>query len=531
MGEEIELSFDAANGGTAVTMSNAVPSTEGAKPRTVPPPEDDEEAYVGGGDVDKHGKPEQCPGEVEQKPKELIEEMKKDNPTSVFGAGIEAVKYLCSSVLLVVCVIIVHAAMFTKQTTATADMGIHPAGAFFIFWSLIIWLGMMEGGQGALVGLQSIDKALYKESHRHALMSTSLVHKGDNMERFIIGRQCLVVVVVTVLNMIGSSVKGASVLGLPDIAAQIFLASGVAMILTTIMIGQLAAQINAANCMLDFINTYFMLFTSYISLGIEFSGLLHCVYLVQIVFAKITSTPIQSDEPPRTAPQNFFFWTRVLMSCAILGFSFAVTLVALFEGKTGMWEGVPASVSVIIFFLLMFIVGMMEGMQIALFAVLNMPDEELENHAFAQKVCRLVFSGSNLQAFLIGRQIFVATCTFIIARIASPKYEEGDKNIFDVSDDFQAFLNTGLTGAVINTIIGSLAWRIIASSFPVAFLSNPLIYMIARVCLILEASGLCSGAWLLAWIQKKIMGYQRDEIYIRTAEERAALDKELENEA
>ena len=50
----------------------------------------------------------------------------------------------------------------------------------------------------------------------------------------------------------------------------------------TIMIGQLTAQVNAANCMLDFINSYFMLFTNYVSLAIEFSGLLHSVYLVQI---------------------------------------------------------------------------------------------------------------------------------------------------------------------------------------------------------------------------------------------------------
>ena len=61
------------------------------------------------------------------------------------------IKFIYSSALLVFCLIVIHAAVFTNQTTATADFGLHPAIAFFIFWFLIVWwLAMMEGGQGAL---------------------------------------------------------------------------------------------------------------------------------------------------------------------------------------------------------------------------------------------------------------------------------------------------------------------------------------------------------------------------------------------
>jgi hypothetical protein len=49
-----------------------------------------------------------------------------------------------------------------------------------------------------------------------------------------------------------------------------------------------------------------------------------------------------------------------------------------------------------------------------------------------------------------------------------------------------------------------------------------LVYVFLRICLLLEATGLCAGAWVLAYIQKKILHYQRDEVYIGTAEERAA---------
>jgi len=271
-------------------------------------------------------------------------------------------------------------------------------------------------------------------------------------------------------------------------------------------------------------------FVTYVSLGIEFSGLLHSVYLVQYIFAAITGTPIESKEPERSAVQNVFFWVRVLVSCAILGFAFAVTLSALFDGKTAMWDGVPSAVSVVLLFILMCFVGMMEGMQIAMFAVLNMPEEELAQYTVCKANCDLTFSGQNLQAFLIGRQICVTVCMFVVARITTLNIEIGvDKNIFGVSDGLQEFFNTGLLGAIITTIVASLAWRIIASSFPVAFLSNPLIYVIIRLCLLLEASGLCSAAWLLALIHKQIAGFQPDDVYIGTSEERNAANNNKED--
>jgi len=85
----------------------------------------------------------------------------------------------------------------------------------------------------------------------------------------------------------------------------------------------------------------------------------------------------------------------------------------------------------------------------------------------------------------------------------------------------RTFFNTGLLGSVILTIIGSLAWRIIASSFPLAFMSNPLIYMIIRICLIFESTGIASAAWLLALIHKTIARYQTDDTHIRKAREKS----------
>merc|ERR1719215_2000391 len=111
-----------------------------------------------------------------------------------------------------------------------------------------------------------------------------------------------------------------------------------------------------------------------------------------------------------------------------------------------------------------------------------------------------------------------------IARVTSVSIEDGESNIFDANQGWQELFNTGLLGAFITTIVASISWQLVASAFPIAFLSNPITYILLRWCLFLEATGICQGAWVLAAIHKKIAGFQRDEVYIGTAEERAKQD-------
>ncbi len=87
---------------------------------------------------------------------------------------------------------------------------------------------------------------------------------------------------------------------------------------------------------------------------------------------------------------------------------------------------------------------------------------------------------------------------FVIAHITTLDVNDDETNIFGVSDALQEFFNTGVLGSIITMIVASLAWRIVASSFPIAFLSNSLINLIILLCLLLEASGVGSMAWELS---------------------------------
>jgi len=386
-------------------------------------------------------------------------------------------------------------------------------------------LSMVEGGQASLVGLPPVEMELYHKSHPTSYKIMSIINKGDTLDRYLMGRQFMVLALVFVESLCAGTIDNTMlVLGMPIIVNKMFVDTGLAVFFMTAMIGKISAQVNASRCMLDYVNNFFAYFTMSTARLIEASGLLHCCYPVQMFFAMASGTPLESKEPPRTDEQNFFFWFRVAYSTAILAFAFAVTISAILNDQTTMWEGVPPIVTVILFFVFMSIVGMLEGMQIAFFAVARMTEEERSRSAWAKRTCDILFFGEarNLPGFMIGRQMCVTLCFFIIARVTTVKLNPGDPNIFGVSDGVQKFFETGLLGALITTIVASIVWQLVASAFPMAFLSTPITYILLRFCLGLEWTGLCQGSWVIARVQRRVTTMKRDEVYIGTAEERAA---------
>ena len=440
------------------------------------------------------------------------------NITTICGAF----KAFYSIGLLVFSIVIIMGIIATKETELSHKVS--PSIAFSALWVAIICLSVIEGSLASLIGLAPVDREIYKDSHPIAYKITSIVHEGDNLQRYIIGRQFMVVLIVFVVNMSGAPVQGAELWGYPPIVVDIFLGSGLAMILFTCMVGQLNSQVNASHCMLDFINNYFALFLFSVAMMIEISGLLHVSYLVQMLVSWLSKKPVESKEEHRNLGQNTLFFGRCLMSLAILIFCFIVTLEALFRGQTTLWKCVPSYVAVTVFFVLMPILGMLEASHIAFFAAAKLRSSERGDSYFAMKTCEVLFNGEglNLPAFMIGRQLCVVSCMLFVARVTSID-TKGGENIFGVPDGVQALLNTGFLGALIVTITGSIVWQLVAAAFPIAFLNNPITYTLLHLCLSLEKTGICAGAWILALTHKKLAGFNRDEVYIGTADERAEI--------
>jgi silicon transporter len=454
-----------------------------------------------------------------------------DHKSHGVNSPLDKIRIVISLALLTFSIVTVLALISTGNTQLARD--VHPAAAGIILWTLIIWMTMVEGGQCSMVGLRPVDRELYRESHPITYKITGWGHKGDNLDRYLMGRQFMVIFINFTIGLCGAPLSGAEVLGLPDWVSAIFLGSGIAMVLQNVIVGQLTSQCNASHMMLDYINNYFMVFTYWIAALIEITGVMHTSYLIRYMVYWAAGKPVESNEPPRTGITFAFFWGRVLFSMAILGFALAVTIEALYRGKTSAWEGLPNTVSLILFFVLMCCVGLFEGMQIAFFAVSNLPKSERGDSKLALKTCECLFKngGRNLPGFMCGRQMTVTLCFFVIARVTTINIVIGeDENIFGVSDPIQNFFNLGFMGAITTTILGSIAWQLVAGSFPIAFLGNPVVYVFLQFALLLEATGICSAAWFLAVLQRKASGFQFDEVYIGSPEERAAKGHADDNE-
>lgn len=213
--------------------------------------------------------------------------------------AIRYIKYTLSLLLLGYCLNLIRAGIFARETPVAEAT--NPIIAFGVMWILILWLGILEGGQGSLVGLQPIDGAMYQDSHAFAHQCTSMVYQGDNLNRFIVGRQFLVVLVVFCINLCCTVVDDAQLPGFDKEVVSALLESGLAAMLITVILGQLAAEVNATNCMLDFINSRAMVVTTWFCLAIETSGLLHATYLVKCFFSFFTnSTPCQESHRSNT---------------------------------------------------------------------------------------------------------------------------------------------------------------------------------------------------------------------------------------
>lgn len=239
-------------------------------------------------------------------------------------------KNFYSTCLLVFSIAIIMAVIFQEDTKLSRD--VHPGLAFVMVWGCLIWLNMVEGGQGSLVGLPPVRQSLYQESHPMAYKCCKLCHKGDNLDRYLMGRQFMVLIIVFMTNLSAAPLPDTIVFG-NELITNIFLGTGLSMILLTACAGQLNSQVNASHCMLDYINNFFALFTLWVAMGIEFSGLLHSSYLIQNVCSVFSGKPIESNEPPKEGGTLLFFWVRVLFSCFCLGFALAVTFTALFKGR------------------------------------------------------------------------------------------------------------------------------------------------------------------------------------------------------
>lgn len=453
------------------------------------------------------------------------------------------IRYWMSAGAVSFCLAILFVIVGNQDTKS----GMHGVPAVLIWWFMLFYLSCLEGVQAALVALKPLDPEVYRVSHPITHQCTALAFKGNYLDKFIVGRQFLVVFVVFMIGYTTTYDEDKlKITGNPFQLVDGFMTglvkTGFVSALTTIVIGQLVSQIVASRCNIDYLNYRFQFYGVFgVCLFVEWIGLMHFVYLIQKAVVQLRGT----DEAKRKQVENqgnpVFFWSRVVISTGVLGLCFAIVVASLFNGDTNLKTTIPEmpnGVGFVVFLALCLLVHCTEGLQVALFAMQKMDPKEFEVHAGAKANGEVAFSGTNLQGFLIGRQALTALSMFMLSLICSVQGDltetttqllangtsvtivNDGRTILGLGDGFSgAFIETGLVGAVVLTMIASLSGQVIASAFPLSFCGFPGMWIVLYACLFVEFVGLTHFSWPLADGVEYAMGkyMQPDQVYIKAS--------------
>merc|ERR1711936_1092660 len=104
-----------------------------------------------------------------------------------------------------------------------------------------------------------------------------------------------------------------------------------------------------------------------------------------------------------------------IFSLASLLFSGVVVCYSIVEQKTSMWKEVPGWASLLIFIFVLWLLGVMEGLQIALVELKRQnPETYKETYPTAYRLGQQASMGDNIEKFLMGRQVNSIKCHIII---------------------------------------------------------------------------------------------------------------------
>ena len=166
-----------------------------------------------------------------------------------------------------------------------------------------------------------------------------------------------------------------------------------------------------------------------------------------------------------------------------------------------MWKEVPGWLSLIIFIFVLFLLGVMEGLQIALVELKRQkPESYKDSYPKAYRLGQYAMKSDNIERFLMGRQVFVVCSVFFSAKLTTIHGNSESGFLFYVPDWVQAlFLETGLLACVVVVIVAQLMPQIVASLYPTQFLELVVMRPAYWACIILETSGITHICWVLAW--------------------------------
>ena len=148
----------------------------------------------------------------------------------------------------------------------------------------------MEGLQIALVELKRLNPDYYKTSHPTAYKLGQIACRGDNIEKFLMGRQVFVVCSVffaAKLTTIHGRTEEGFLFYVPAWVQAVFLETGLLACVVVVIVAQLMPQIVASIYPVQFLELLVMRPAYYACIGLELCGFTHFCWVLAAGMARL----------------------------------------------------------------------------------------------------------------------------------------------------------------------------------------------------------------------------------------------------
>jgi hypothetical protein len=411
-----------------------------------------------------------------------------------------------------------------------------------VFWVMLWWIALLEGCQISIVGLQGCDVESFKDTHPRAYRCCKVVHKGANVERFLVGRQFLLLFNGFLVSRIGG---GGPLVGTNfqmgdwtwnSDSTSFFVGNGTLLMVVIVALGQLPTQLVAADKMLGFFNLPFLHYEIIVvpCLWVEYIGLTHSSYLLKDALCWFSGIDQAEADPEKAMTKDFTYYAKCLISVAAVIFSGTFIIKGLALGQTNAtagpgWENLSAGAAIVVSLLFIFMLACAEGLQVSALALARTPVSELKTKSpLAYRTCQVLYTGRNMQAFLVGRQFLTAMNMVLLSKVTSYSGSGGvlsppNSTDWGMGENFNnGLLQTGFLGAILVVNVAQLASQVTASIFPASVINNHFMYWLLQLMLLVEASGIVNACWPLAWGLDKLFRIPTDPDYYNGKEDTIA---------
>nr|CAB3263294.1 uncharacterized protein LOC108950256 [Phallusia mammillata] len=163
--------------------------------------------------------------------------------------------------------------------------------ALLLFFICLLLLGIVEGLQISLVELKRQHPDSYKNTHKRSYQLAQIANSKDNVERFLMGRQVLVVFLVFFIAKLTTislqNLETDFFFHVPNWLYSSLLETGFLTCILVVIVSQLMPQIVAAKYPVHFLNMRIMYFFYHVCTFIEATGLTHACWVLSYLLGKI----------------------------------------------------------------------------------------------------------------------------------------------------------------------------------------------------------------------------------------------------